>query len=108
LSRSSRYERRRPGELVHIEIKRLGRISVKGAGHRVPGTRKSQYSRRIDGRKTKMTGHEYPHVVVDDHSRLAYAEVLDDLTAVCSIGFLQRAITCLRAPGRHRTGHHDR
>jgi transposase InsO family protein len=88
----NRYERRHPGELVHIDIKRLGRISVKGAGHRVLGTRKSQYSRRIDGRKTKMTGHEYLHVVVDDYSRLAYAEVLDDLTAVCSIGFLQRAI----------------
>src|SRR6187401_997521 len=73
----NRYERRHPGELVHVDIKKLGRISVRGAGHRVVGHRKSQYSQRRDGRKRYLTGFEYLHVMIDDHSRLAYAEVLD-------------------------------
>jgi transposase InsO family protein len=88
----NRYERRHPGELVHVDIKRLGRISVRGAGHRVLGHRRSQYARRIDGRKTRLTGHEYVHVMIDDHSRLAYAEVLDGLTSGCAIAFLRRAV----------------
>ena len=88
----NRYERRHPGELVHVDIKKLGRISVLGAGHRVLGHRRSQYARRIGGRLRGLTGHEYVHVMVDDHSRLAYAEVLDDLTAECAIAFLRRAV----------------
>ena len=89
----NRYERRHPGELVHVDIKKLGRISALGAGHRVLGQRSSQYSRRVDGRMTKQTGFEYLHVMIDDHTRLAYAEVLDDLTATCAIAFLRRAVT---------------
>jgi transposase len=46
----NRYQRRHPGELVHVDIKQLGRISALGAGHRVVGHRKSRYARRIDGR----------------------------------------------------------
>jgi transposase InsO family protein len=88
----NRYERRLPGELVHVDIKRLGRISVRGAGHRVIGHRKSQIYRRIDGRQRQLTGYEYVHVMIDDYSRLAYAEVLDDLTAACAIAFLRRAV----------------
>jgi transposase InsO family protein len=88
----NRYERRQPGELVHIDIKTLGRISLRGAGHRVVGHRKSQVYRRIDGRQRQLTGYEYVHVAVDDHSRLAYAEVLEDLTAACAIAFLERAL----------------
>jgi transposase InsO family protein len=95
----NRYERRHPGELVHVDIKRLGRISALGAGHRVLGTRKSQYARRIDGRMTRLTGFEYLHVMIDDHSRLAYAEVLDDLTATCAIAFLRRALAWYAARG---------
>jgi transposase InsO family protein len=95
----NRYERRHPGELVHVDIKRLGRISALGAGHRVLGTRKSQYSRRIEGRVTRLTGFEYLHVMIDDHSRLAYAEVLNDLTAGCAIGFLRRAAAWYAARG---------
>jgi transposase InsO family protein len=88
----NRYERRQPGELVHVDIKQLGRISARGAGHRVLGHRKSQYGRRVEGRLRKLTGFEYVHVIVDDHSRLAYAEVLEHLTAACAIGFLRRGV----------------
>jgi len=88
----NRYERRHPGELVHVDIKQLGRISVRGAGHRMVGHRKSQTSYRIDGKAFRTTGFEYVHVMVDDHSRLAYAEVLGGLTARCAIAFLGRAV----------------
>jgi transposase InsO family protein len=87
----NRYERRRPGELVHVDIKQLGRISARGAGHRVVGHRKSQFNVRINGRLIRPTGYEYVHVMVDDHSRLAYAEVLETLTAREAIAFLRRA-----------------
>jgi transposase InsO family protein len=88
----NRYERRHPGELVHVDIKQLGRISVRGAGHRVVGHRASQFAHEIAGKKVRFTGYEYVHVMVDDHSRLAYAEVLDGLTAGCAIAFLRRAL----------------
>jgi transposase InsO family protein len=90
----NRYERRHPGELVHVDIKKLARISTRGAGHRALGVgqRQSQHSRHIAGRKTGVTGYEYLHVMIDDHSRVAYAELLDDLTAVCAVAFLHRAV----------------
>jgi transposase InsO family protein len=88
----NRYERRHPGELLHVDIKKLARISERGAGWRVTGRRASQFAVRIDGRKTGLTRYEYVHVAIDDHSRLAYAEVLDDLTAACAISFLRRAV----------------
>jgi transposase InsO family protein len=84
----NRYERRHPGELVHVDIKQLGRISERGAGHRVVGHRQSKFQ---VGRRG-VTGFEYVHVMVDDHSRLAYAEVLGGLTAECAVGFLRRAV----------------
>jgi transposase InsO family protein len=86
----NRYERRHPGELVHVDIKKLGRI--RGAGHRVTGSRASQRRTRREGRLRGVAGWEFVHVMVDDHSRLAYAEVLDDLTASCAIDFLRRAV----------------
>jgi transposase InsO family protein len=89
----NRYERRHPGELVHVDIKKLARISSRGAGHRVLGHRGSRYGRRIGGRKRGVTGHEYVHVMVDDYSRLAYAEVLDDFTSTAASAFLQRAVS---------------
>ena len=88
----NRYERRHPGELVHVDIKRLGRISARGAGHRVLGYRKSTHRRQIDGQQRRVTGFEYLHVMIDDHSRLAYAEVLDDLTAACASAFVHRGV----------------
>lgn len=95
----NRYERRHPGELVHVDIKRLGRISALGAGHRVLGSRASQHARRVNGRLTRLTGFEYLHVMIDDYSRLAYAEVLDDLTAHSAIAFLRRAVAWYAARG---------
>jgi transposase InsO family protein len=89
----NRYERRHPGELVHVDIKQLGRISERGAGHRMVGHRKSQVARRDRGPSRGVTRFEYVHVMVDDHSRLAYAEVLPTLTARCAIAFLRRAVT---------------
>ena len=86
----NRYERRHPGELVHVDIKKLGRI--RGVGHRVTGSRASQAKTRREGRLREISGWEYVHVMVDDHSRLAYAEVLDDLTARCAVAFLRRAV----------------
>jgi transposase InsO family protein len=88
----NRYERRHPGELVHVDIKPLARISIRGAGHRVLGHRRSQLARRVDGPKTGLTRFEYVHVMIDDYTRLAYAEVLDELTARCAIAFLRRAV----------------
>jgi transposase InsO family protein len=87
----NRYERRHPGELVHVDIKKLGRI--RGVGHRITGHRSSQAMTRRAGRLREVSGWEYVHVIVDDHSRLAYAEVLDDLTAQCATAFLRRAVT---------------
>jgi transposase InsO family protein len=89
---ANRYERARPGELVHVDIKQLGRISARGAGHRVVGHRGSQISTHRDGEHYRPTGFEYVHVMVDDYSRLAYAEVLDALSATAAIGFLHRAL----------------
>lgn len=88
----NRYERSRPGELVHVDIKQLGRISARGAGHRLVGHRRSQISTHADGKPYRPTGFEYVHVMVDDHSRLAYAEVLNALTATAAIAFLRRAL----------------
>jgi len=89
----NRYERRHPGELVHVDIKTLGRISTRGAGHRVLGHRASQIrGQRIDGKHVGVTRFEHVHVMVDDYSRLAYAEVLPTLTATDAVAFLRRAV----------------
>jgi transposase InsO family protein len=92
----NRYERRHPGELVHVDIKQLGRISIKGAGHRMVGHRASQFRA---GHQRRMTGFEYVHVMVDDHTRLAYAEVLQTLTARDAVAFLRRAVAWFGARG---------
>jgi transposase InsO family protein len=91
-----RYERSRPGELVHVDVKKLGRIA--GVGHRIAGDRRSQrgrYQRRLQGRP----GWEYLHVAVDDYSRLAYAEVLADEKATTAAAFLGRAVAFYRRYG---------
>jgi transposase InsO family protein len=85
----NRYERRHPGELIHIDVKKLGRI--RGAGHRVTGHRASQKRTRVNGKRTGVAGWEFVHVCVDDATRLAYVEVLVDEKATTAVGFLRRA-----------------
>jgi transposase InsO family protein len=87
-----RYERSSPGELVHIDVKKLGRIKG-GAGWRVRDRKQHYNATYTDaaGRRRNTVGWEYVHVAVDDHSRLAYAEVLTDETASTAVGFLHRA-----------------
>jgi transposase InsO family protein len=89
----NRYERAAPGELVHIDIKKLGRIEG-GPGKRVTGRRERWGSTTTDaaGVRRKTIGWEYVHVAIDDYSRLAYAEVLDDEKASTAIGFLRRTV----------------
>ena len=96
-----RYERARPGELVHIDVKKLGRIE-RGAGKRWrDGMRQHYTGRHTDaaGVRRGRAGWEYVHVAVDDYSRLAYAEVLADEKAVTAIGFLRRAVAFYRRHG---------
>ncbi|MFG2893820.1 IS481 family transposase [Streptomyces sp. NPDC048248] len=78
-----RYERERPGELLHIDVKKLGRIPD-GGGHKVLG--------RATGRKNRNSaGLAYLHTALDDHTRLAYTEDLPDEKAATCAGFLTRA-----------------
>jgi len=93
----NRYERKRPGELIHIDVKKLGRIH--GAGHRMTGTRTSQNAGRREARRTGRAGWEFVHVCVDDATRLAYVEVLPDEKAATAAAFLRRAIAHFRAHG---------
>jgi transposase InsO family protein len=93
----NRYERRRAGELVHVDVKKLGRILA--AGHRVTGSRRLQRSQRVDWVLRGVAGWEFVHVCVDDHSRLAYVEVLGGEDAATAIGFLRRALAWFRERG---------
>jgi transposase InsO family protein len=86
----NRYERKRPGELVHLDIKKLGRIA--GAGHRVTGSRKGRQKQRRSNRRLGALGWEFVHVAVDDATRLAYAEVLSNEQGATAAGFVRRAI----------------
>ncbi len=104
----NRYERRHAGELVHVDIKQLGRISARGAGHRMVGHRKSQIATQVDGVKRGLTRFEYVHVMIDDYTRLAYAEVLPSLTASCAIEFLRRAVSLVRRTRRANQGGDER
>jgi transposase InsO family protein len=93
----NRYERRHPGELLHVDVKKLGVIS--GVGHRVSGKRQSQNANRRARRRGAPKGWEYVHVCVDDATRLAYVEVLADEKASTAVGFLHRAIAFYASHG---------
>jgi transposase InsO family protein len=98
LEPAQRYERRRPGELIHIDVKKLGRIE-RGPGKRVTG--RPQANRRItdlDGHRRGAVGWDFVHIAIDDATRLAYAEVLPDETGATAVAFLGRAIAFY---GRH-------
>ena len=78
---ANRYEYARPGELLHLDTKKLARI--KAIGHRIHGDRQ---------RKLRNVGWEFAHVAIDDHSRVAYVEVLEDEKGPTAAGFLDRAV----------------
>jgi transposase InsO family protein len=97
-----RYERSWPGELIHIDVKKLGRIGPHGAGHRVLGrswAREGHTRTDAEGVRRLQTGWECVHVCVDDATRLAYVEVLPDEKAKTVIGFLGRALAFYRSHG---------
>ena len=96
-----RYERDRPGELVHVDIKKLGRLR-EGGGWRVHG-RDSAHGRANKAARSRgeTVGHEFVHSAVDDHSRLAYCEVLADEQAATAVGFWQRAQAFFAEHGIH-------
>jgi transposase InsO family protein len=93
LEPAKRYERARPGELIHIDVKKLGRIQG-GAGKRIWGRHTHDNGQRTDaeGRVRNIVGWECVHIAIDDATRLAYAEVLTDEKATTAIGFLRRAV----------------
>ena len=97
-----RYERKRPGELLHIDIKKLGRIEG-GAGKRITGRRRNPDRRRRDGDgiERRIKGWDYVHVAIDDATRLAYAEVLPDEKAATAVAFLARAVAFFERHGIH-------
>ena len=96
LEQPVRYEREHPGELVHIDVKKLGRIAR--PGHRVTGriSAAAPATRRIHDQ-----GWEFVHIAIDDYSRLAYAEVLADEKAATAAGFLRRAVAYYQRHGIH-------
>ena len=86
--RPERYEHRRPGDLVHLDVKKLGRIER--PGHRVNGDSTT---------RTRGAGWEYVHVAIDDATRVAYVEMHRDETSVTLTGFMRRAIAWYRTVG---------
>jgi transposase InsO family protein len=89
-----RYERARPGELVHMDVKKIGRIPP-GGGWRARGRAAGSLSRDHKAR----IGFDYVHSIVDDHSRIAYSEILTDEKGTTTAAFFRRAIARLAALG---------
>ena len=90
-----RYEKEQPGEQVHLDVKRFGRIPDGGGKRFAPGFPESGAGYGAPGKR----GHDYIHVAVDDHSRYAYVEALPDERAVTTVGFLRRMNTAFSAAG---------
>ncbi len=90
-----RYERPHPGDLLHIDVKKLGRVPD-GGGWRLHGRREEVRGRKVHGRGI---GYDYLHVAVDDHSRVAYIEALPDERDLTCAQFLHRAVTWFRQHG---------
>lgn len=93
-----RYEHDHPGSLIHVDVKKLGNIPD-GGGWRVVGRQQGRRNRaatpdvgRNAWRQPKL-GHAFIHTVIDDHSRVAYAEIHNDETAITAVGVLQRAVS---------------
>jgi transposase InsO family protein len=89
-----RYERAAPGEMIHIDIKKLGRFEQ--IGHRITGDRTRQSSRRGNG---WGAGWEFVHVCIDDHSRIAFSQIKPDEKADSAVPFLQAAVAYYKSLG---------
>jgi transposase InsO family protein len=93
-----RYEHPAPGDLLHADVKKLGNIPA-GGGWRFLGLQAGKANRRIDGGRARnryrhpLMGHGFIHVVLDDHSRLAYAEICEDETGPTAAAVLHRAVS---------------
>lgn len=101
LTPAVRYERQRPGELIHIDVKKLGRI-VGGPGKRfTAGKSRNRRSTKTDrdGHRRLQAGWDFVHIAIDDCTRLAYAEVLSDEKGTTAVGFLRRAIAFFKRHG---------
>ena len=85
-----RYQRERPGELIHIDIKKLGRFST--PGHRVRGMRSEQW-------RNRQAGWEFVHVAIDDASRIAFSRIMKTQRQACAIAFLKAAVAYYAALG---------
>jgi transposase InsO family protein len=92
-----RYERDRPGGLVHMDVKKIGRIPD-GGGWRAHGRQMG----RSSAQKKARIGFDYVHSMVDDHSRYAYSEVLNDESAATCAGFFARAVAAFASAGIDR------
>ena len=94
-----RYERARPGELVHVDVKKLGAIRP-GGGWRAAGRDSAQArAARHETAQGRRVGYDYVHCAIDDHTRLAYAEIHPDESAATCAAFLHRAATAFAAMG---------
>ncbi|MGI9421826.1 MAG: IS481 family transposase, partial [Hyphomicrobiaceae bacterium] len=93
-----RYERETPGEIIHIDIKKLGRFNR--VGHRITGERAKQSNQRGNG---TAPGWEYVHVAIDDHSRVAFSEIYPDEKKASAVAHLKAAVDYYRRLGVHVT-----
>jgi transposase InsO family protein len=99
-----RYEHPNPGDMLHVDVKKLGNIPD-GGGWRFQGRQAGKRNRRLTPGKPRskysqpLVGHAFVHTVIDDHSRVAYAEIHDDETAATAVGVLQRAVAWFAARG---------
>ena len=97
-----RYERTRPGELVHVDVKKLGAIRA-GGGWWAHGRGSTQHNNaRTEQLAGRRVGYDYVHCAIDDHTRLAYAEIHPDETAATCAGFLQAAAAWFATVGIDR------
>ena len=90
-----RYERERPGELLHMDVKKLGRIPDGGGKRFDPGFNENKSGRKRPGKR----GFQYAHVAIDDYTRIAYVEILDDEKGPTTAGFLDRTVAAFAAYG---------
>jgi transposase InsO family protein len=97
LEPAQRYERARPGELIHIDVKKLGRILQ--PGHRITGDKRSQRRAGRGGTRKGLAGWEFCHIAIDDATRMAYVELLTDEKATTATGFLRRATAFFESHG---------